>query len=317
MKLSVIIPTYNEGKFLRSSLKNLLAHLPEDSEIVEVVDEVGDMAKETLASLRLLKRVATVHLGERMGVARSRNFGVAASQGDVLCFCDAHVWVKRGHLRILMEDVLNGEDAFYAPAFSHIRIHKRVGTGRRPLPINYGNGLVYAHKRGWFYLCVDRVNDEILKERTAANAAGITLSRRLFERIGGWVHTPGFWGSNDAAIAIKAFLLGIPIRSDPRVWMLHGIKSTISHQIPRGHETLNRFYVARTLFSDRTYETFWRPLLTERYPWTDEEDKQLYTRQAEMEHQDFRRKVKRTDEEFLERFVYPRIQQWEAKHGGS
>ncbi len=81
MKVSVIIPTFNEEKRIYSTLENLFSkHLPEEVIVVdgESTDQTVSVANEWTKVVRTFK-----------GRARQMNEGVRAASGGILLFLDA------------------------------------------------------------------------------------------------------------------------------------------------------------------------------------------------------------------------------------
>ena len=92
MRFSVIIPLYNKAPYVAKAIQSVLAQTFTDYELVIVDDGSKDASSEIAATIidghencRLLKQ-------ENAGVSMARNNGVAASQGDYLCFLDADDW---------------------------------------------------------------------------------------------------------------------------------------------------------------------------------------------------------------------------------
>lgn len=92
MFFSVIIPLYNKAHYVAKAVKSVLAQTFTDYELVIVDDGSTDdsfaIAMQTIeghANCRLIRQ-------ENAGVSVARNNGVAASQGDYLCFLDADDW---------------------------------------------------------------------------------------------------------------------------------------------------------------------------------------------------------------------------------
>lgn len=93
MKFSVIIPLYNKAPYVVKAIGSVLSQTFPDYELVIVDDgskddsaEIAARAIEGHANCRLLKQ-------ENAGVSVARNNGVAASQGEYLCFLDADDWL--------------------------------------------------------------------------------------------------------------------------------------------------------------------------------------------------------------------------------
>lgn len=84
--VSVIIPIYNSGRYLREAIDSVLAQTYGPFEVLVVDDGSGDDGPE-LAS-RYGAPVQVIALPHR-GHPAARNAGVAASKGDFLAFLDA------------------------------------------------------------------------------------------------------------------------------------------------------------------------------------------------------------------------------------
>jgi glycosyltransferase involved in cell wall biosynthesis len=90
-KISVIIPTYNYGRFIGDAVRGVLGQTFAASEIVVVDDGSTDGTEEVLKefgdSVRYIRQ-------ENQGVCAARNTGVANSSGDFIAFADADdVWL--------------------------------------------------------------------------------------------------------------------------------------------------------------------------------------------------------------------------------
>ena len=93
MRFSVIIPLYNKGPYVRKALESVLCQTYRDFELIVVDDGSTDdsftVARDTLADSTLPYRLLQQ---DNAGVSMARNNGVAASQGDYICFLDADDW---------------------------------------------------------------------------------------------------------------------------------------------------------------------------------------------------------------------------------
>lgn len=92
MRFSVIIPLYNKAPYVAKAINSVLAQSFTDFELVIVDDgstdnslEIAQKVIQGYGCCRLIRQ-------ENSGVSMARNNGVAASQGDYLCFLDADDW---------------------------------------------------------------------------------------------------------------------------------------------------------------------------------------------------------------------------------
>ncbi len=84
-RVSVIIPTYNYGRFLEATLSSVLGHVPGIPEVIVVDDASTDDTASVVAKFPQVRYVRQDHLG----VAAARNRGAAEADGEFLCFLDS------------------------------------------------------------------------------------------------------------------------------------------------------------------------------------------------------------------------------------
>lgn len=85
-EFSVIIPTYNEEKYLQRCLKSVLSQtVPRESYEIIVVDGYSEDGTVRLAE----KAADKVILAERKGAGNARNLGASVAEGRILVFLDA------------------------------------------------------------------------------------------------------------------------------------------------------------------------------------------------------------------------------------
>jgi len=98
--ISVLIPAYNAGPFLRRALESVRAQAYPAWEIIVVEDGSHD---DTEAHVRAFargvsQRVRYENQGVCQGVSAARNRAMALAEGDVFTFLDADDWWTPGHL---------------------------------------------------------------------------------------------------------------------------------------------------------------------------------------------------------------------------
>ena len=133
MKLTIIVPAFNEEAYLGSTLDSVqagAAHLRDGSKVsIDVIVVDNDSEDETAAVARA-KGAAVVHEPVR-GIARARNVGARHAEGDVLVFVDADVVLPPTVLHavhVAMSDpgcVGGGVDVEYRPERPFVGLYLR------------------------------------------------------------------------------------------------------------------------------------------------------------------------------------------------
>jgi glycosyltransferase involved in cell wall biosynthesis len=85
--ISVIIPTWNYGRFLAEAINSVLAQDWPEMEVVIADDASTDETQSVVDSFR--DRVVSVRRPERGGTAAARNSGFNQSRGELVCFLDS------------------------------------------------------------------------------------------------------------------------------------------------------------------------------------------------------------------------------------
>lgn len=95
VKVSVIVPAYNEEKYLDRCLKTLVHQTLKEIEIILVDDGSSDGTYELCEKYQkdYPKKVVVIHKPKE-GVGPARNMGIAASKGEYIGFVDADDWVE-------------------------------------------------------------------------------------------------------------------------------------------------------------------------------------------------------------------------------
>lgn len=93
-KISVIVPVYNAGKFLRKCVESLTHQTYSDIEVILVEDgSTDDSAKLCDELSQEDERVKVIHK-ENAGASAARNTGILAATGKYIHFCDADDYIE-------------------------------------------------------------------------------------------------------------------------------------------------------------------------------------------------------------------------------
>lgn len=94
-RVSIVIPSYNYGRFIARAVDSALAQDGVDVDVVVVDDGSSDDSLEVLAAYGDRIRVFRQPHG---GAARARNHGIDKASGEFIAFLDADDWLLEGSL---------------------------------------------------------------------------------------------------------------------------------------------------------------------------------------------------------------------------
>jgi glycosyltransferase involved in cell wall biosynthesis len=99
MRVSIIIPVYNNPQDLRECLTAVRASVCSGSEIIVVDDASTDDTPSVAAQMG----VCVLRLAKNAGPAAARNYGAHHAKGDILFFVDADVVIAPNAIRRILE----------------------------------------------------------------------------------------------------------------------------------------------------------------------------------------------------------------------
>jgi glycosyltransferase involved in cell wall biosynthesis len=169
MQISVIIPTYNYGRFIGAAVESALGQTLRPAEVIIVDDGSTDETAEAVA--RFGRQVRYIRQ-ENAGVCRARNRGVAESSGELIAFLDA-------------DDIWEPEKLEkQAAVFMSDKEIGLVHCGMREFDSQTGETLALRLEGGEGWVA----DDLLLWERPVVNVSGSALMvrREAFDAAGGF-----------------------------------------------------------------------------------------------------------------------------------
>lgn len=122
--ISVIIPAYNEEKYLPKVIKSLRNQKNKNFEIIVIDNNSKDN------TYKLAKKIADkVYKCKEQGISPSRNLGAKKSNGEILAFVDADSIASRDWIRIIDKAFRKNEKLTAISGFDsyeHSNIFKRI-----------------------------------------------------------------------------------------------------------------------------------------------------------------------------------------------
>ncbi len=229
--ISVVIVSLNEP-LLRSTVENLQATLPANSEIVVVDDGSTDGSTGFLAARgqpRLVRR-------KDLGVSKARNLGARLSRGKNLVFADAHVTAEPGWwnpLGKLLEDPSVGAASPTVTDMSS----ECAGAGLRLT----GPDLAVE----WLY-----PNGEGPSQAPLLAGCFWAMRREVFDLAGGFDEGMIRWGCEDTELSIRLWLMGYQVLSAPQANVRHLFRPEIPYPVEWSWIQHNKLRLSFLHFSD-------------------------------------------------------------------
>ncbi|MEA2239237.1 MAG: hypothetical protein QOC81_3961 [Thermoanaerobaculia bacterium] len=167
-RVSVIIPTYNYGRFLREAVDSALAQTYTPVEVIVVDDGSTDDTPQILAEYG--ERIRVIRQNNR-GVGAARNRGIAAASGEYLAFLDSDdIWRPQA----LEREIARFDDD---PGLGLVHCGAEVfGPDGKTISVSL-DGM-----EGWVAADLLRLDREVI----AAPGCGIMVPKRIAEEIGGY-----------------------------------------------------------------------------------------------------------------------------------
>lgn len=187
MKLSVVIPAYNEEKYIGNSLENLITQAGKDIFEIIVVDNAS--TDKTAQVAKRFKGVKVIR-EERKGLTRARQAGLMAAKGDLIAYIDADTHIKSGWFhKVRQEFEKNKRLVCLSAPYSMYDVSK----WKRMLVWSYWNLLAYP--------------TYVLLMKYMVLGANFVARRSVLLKIGGFDESIEFYGE-DTDIARRLHKIG-------------------------------------------------------------------------------------------------------------
>ncbi|MFN3656732.1 MAG: glycosyltransferase family 2 protein [Pseudolabrys sp.] len=268
--ISVVVPTCDKPERLVLALHSLVTQStgePRGFEVLVVADGCSSDPREAVRPLRELGLPIAVIETPRIGQAAARNLGAAQARGDLLLFMDDDVLLSPDYLRTCL--ALRADEATvvrapvyllrYLAAFRDPERGIPYGGAERPLSALAAERVSRATiLNDWPAVArkcrhqnrFERLVAETLKERPPRypwlgySGSGVALSRRLFERAGGYDEAFALtWGAEAIELGYRLWRMGARFVAADGIYSAH-----MDH--PRG-KSLSTFDASFDLFFSR------------------------------------------------------------------
>jgi glycosyltransferase involved in cell wall biosynthesis len=280
---SVIITAHNEGAEVLRTIQSVEANTRSAVEFIVVDDGSTDGCCENLTR----ERLRVIRHDRRIGVAFSRNAGALVARGEVLVFLDGHQRVSAGCIERSATVALS-KRAIVCPDVR--TLHNRSAIGHGAFFRLGGDGSPFTAT--WN----TRRSGHRLTKITSLRAPGYFVPRKLFEELR-WISQLRGWGGSEAAMALKAFFLGIDILHLCGPVARHLFRRKFQYTVDDEEVTRNHALIARVCFDDWTWFEHWLPRVFDGR-LSDQTIRDLEAPDVVREREEFMKLKRRPDREF-------------------
>jgi hypothetical protein len=113
MKISVVLPVYNEAKKIKKSveeIKNFLEKMPYELEIIIAEDGSTDGTDKIVSELSLNKKIIHIHSDKRLGRGKALKNAFAQAKGDIFIYMDIDLATDLSSIKTMIKEIENGFD---------------------------------------------------------------------------------------------------------------------------------------------------------------------------------------------------------------
>lgn len=103
--LSVIIPVYNTGKYVKKCIDSVINQTYKDLEIIVIDDGSTDDSYNVLTEIRKKDNRIKIKKQTNQGVSKTRNRGIEIAQGDLIAFVDSDDCLDLDMYEILIKNL--------------------------------------------------------------------------------------------------------------------------------------------------------------------------------------------------------------------
>ena len=251
MKISVVIPTYQEEKGIKECIESIFANTEQPYEVI-VAD--GGSSDQTVGIAKACG--ATVYENPKRTAASGRNVGISHASGDIIAFTDGDNYVDKNWLRSIRE-------AFEAD-------ETLQGIGGKVIPAPPANKVEAFWGNLWLHIIMVFGDEEfIVESKTLRNSfitANCAYRKSLLEALGGFDE---WFGNNaeDVDLMWRAFDSGAKLKYIPTAIVSAHSPTTMREMKHKSYrdgvsstKLQKRYGPKRGSFDKNIHKLFWKSL---------------------------------------------------------
>lgn len=237
-KFSVIIPSQNEGLWLKKTVKSVLENTNyPDFEIIVIADFCSDGSANFLKQKKY-PNVTLIETNNLKGAIETRNLGAKKAKGEFLVFIDSHEIPQNENWLLELSSLLTEE---------------KVGAATLKIP-----NLEEKDRVGYFYTIKNweleptwkiPKNKNICQKTPSIPGGCFGIRKNLFNELGGFDVGLKKWGREDFEFSLRIWRMGYDLVFSPNAAIAHSYDRVRSFKISYEEVDYNTLRTALSLFS--------------------------------------------------------------------
>lgn len=226
MKISIVIPAYNEEKYIENCLKSLKNQEEKADEIIVVDNRSTDKTSQICK-----KYTVKIIFEEKKGMAHARNKGFNSAKYEILARCDADTILPKDWIKRIKENFKKYKiDALTGPCFFH------------DFPLKYKN---LSDNN----IVLDLIK-MLLNGRETMNGPNMALTKKIWDKVKKNVCTDDSKVHEDMDLALNIIRVGGKIKRDRNLIIATSARRILNKPLSvfgeytiRGIKTYLRYYI--------------------------------------------------------------------------
>lgn len=125
-KISVIVPVYNNEKYVERCINSIMEQTYKNIEIIIIDDGSKDNSLQICERLKSFDERIIIISTENCGVSHARNLGIEKATGDYIAFVDSDDYVNENYLQNLINETDNGQVDMVISGYTSVLKHGKI-----------------------------------------------------------------------------------------------------------------------------------------------------------------------------------------------
>ncbi len=248
--ISIIIPSLNEGRFLRKTINSIYANTQTEFEVI-IVDDASSDGSIDHVQWENYPGLLFHRNRERLGLIRSRILGSTFARSPYYVFMDAHCNPEPGWETSLLEASYKCQDrAITAPVIPMLD----ATTWKNRL-YQFGQTMTFDQKLDMVWCDTPKLDfDDSTSLSPIFSGSCFLVSRMFYEELGGLDNGLTFWGGENIDLSLRCWMRGGKVLVVRSALVGHVYKPGFNYPLTNENLSSNKLRVAYVNFSAKRFQ---------------------------------------------------------------